>query len=178
MTSRRVADPAAEAVALGRTVLAGYRAASARLNATLDALPDLTDLPTIDPCTATTEELTMKRTVEEARLDAERLADALPVVDARLTALDASVRRRTTVLGVALTVGAVLVLVVVWAAFQVSLDNTRRIEANNAKFCPFVSIFTPRDDGTPAFSTPRGKEIEREADRLAVAFGCASTTVP
>jgi hypothetical protein len=88
----------------------------------------------------------------------------------------AELRRRTRALWVAITVGAILVLVFLTAAVAVSVNYDKRIEANNLRWCPVVLPLAPRPgDPKPAGSpeqVERALRIRSAFSKLVDDFGC------
>jgi hypothetical protein len=85
--------------------------------------------------------------------------------------LRSEMRRRTTALWAAVGVAAVVLSVVLAAAFQVSLENRRRIEVNNRKLCPMISLLVAQP-GKSQPTTQHGRDVAREAAELYQQYGC------
>lgn len=79
------------------------------------------------------------------------------------------IRRKTVTTRIALALGFVLLLCSVGAAFQVSLQNTRQIDANNQKFCPLVMILVTG----PPRTTPAGIIMQKKAAEMARGLRCS-----
>ncbi len=107
------------------------------------------------------------------------LTDLTEAVD-RLTDeakdLRSQLRSRTTALWVAITVGGVILLVVIAAAYSVSLNNRDAIAANNLRWCPVVEPLAPRAGDPPPAGSPeqveRAIRIRKAFSKLVDDFGC------
>lgn len=64
-----------------------------------------------------------------------------------------------------------VIAVISFAAFSVTLDNARAIDSNNQKICPLVLLLTPLP-GDPAATTARMRQVSDRAVRLAQQFNC------
>lgn len=81
--------------------------------------------------------------------------------------LEEELRRQTA--ATRLAIGAVFLLLActIVAAFMVTLDNKRDIEANNRRWCPVVEPLAPRPGDPEPAGTPEQKE---RSLRIRVAF--------
>lgn len=101
----------------------------------------------------------------------ERLDSRAGELARELAATRVELRRQIAVTRIAIAVGIVVVLCVVVAAFQVSLDNSRAIEENNQRWCPTLTSFIPRA-GEPAPTPGRGAIVLTRLTDLARDYGC------
>ena len=97
----------------------------------------------------------------------QQLRESVDQLTDQVTKLRSEFRRRTVALVV---VGAALVAAV-GIASRVQAENDRRLEANNARWCPLIAVLTPRPGDAPA-TTPRGRQISERARVLARDFHC------
>lgn len=84
-----------------------------------------------------------------------------------INALTAAVERQARIQRRALWAAAVILL----AVLLVLVDNHRAIRALQARLCPLVTLSIHSPGQAPPV-TPRGRDMEREAGKLARTFGC------
>jgi hypothetical protein len=101
------------------------------------------------------------------------LALQAAAVNSKLDVLNSRLRRRTVAFVASIIVAGLVLGTAVAAAYQVSLNNQRAIRANNALFCPLISILIP-PPGQAEPTTANGIRVVRAAQKLydSDAFGC------
>jgi hypothetical protein len=119
---------------------------------------------------------TIADTLDSLTSEAQTLRAELADTRIELVNQTREARRQTITTRIAIGLVFVLLACTIAAAFQVSLDNTRQIAANNRKFCPIVSSFAPQPgDPAPAGNAAQVARAERIRDnftQLVKVFNC------
>lgn len=101
----------------------------------------------------------------------ERLNRTVDDLSKQAREIRREMHQRTRVFIAFTSIGAILLVVAICAAFVVSLNNQRAIEANNRRWCPVLAAFIPKP-GESLPTTPRGLQTVENISAIARDFGC------